>query len=289
MAKEEKHEPEIIRVVKKGHGGGHGGAWKVAYADFVTAMMAFFLLLWLVSMVSKEKKMLLSQYFVNVSLSNVKGGLPFVESGSKNITQEPHDVVTSISIDSEKISDQMAGGKMQQAEMMKALVSQLMDIADQVQVGSADEGLKIEITETDKSRLFQGGGTGLTDNAKKILKAVAENIKTSVTRIALESHTDSQAQGKGDTTWDISSARAMAVRKELEANGVNPYSFEKIVSYGDRILMDKANPQNIANNRVNVVLLDKSTEGGGQKASNKAKDETAETPKAEPSHAKPAL
>jgi len=79
------------------------------------------------------------------------------------------------------------------------------------------------------------------------------------------------------------------VRKELEANGVNPYSFEKIVSYGDRILMDKANPQNIANNRVNVVLLDKSTEGGGQKASNKAKDETAETPKAEPSHAKPAL
>ncbi|MBF0635554.1 MAG: hypothetical protein HQK85_12960, partial [Nitrospinae bacterium] len=159
MAKEEKHEPEIIRVVKKGHGGGHGGAWKVAYADFVTAMMAFFLLLWLTSMVSKEKKMLLSQYFVNVSLSNTKGGLPYVESGSKNIKQDTHDIVTSISIDEEKISDKMAGGKMQQSEMMKALVSQLMDIADQVRVGSADEGLKIEITETDKSRLFQPGGT----------------------------------------------------------------------------------------------------------------------------------
>lgn len=288
MAKDEKPEPEIIRVVKKSHGGGHGGAWKVAYADFVTAMMAFFLLLWLVSMVSKEKKMLLSQYFVNVSLTNSKGGLPFVESGSKNITQDAHDVVTSISIDEEKISDKMAGGKMQQSEMMKALVSQLMDIADQVRVGSADEGLKIEITETDKSRLFQGGGTQLTDNAKKILKAVAENVKTSVTRIALESHTDSQAQGKGDTTWEVSSARAMAVRKELEANGVNPYSFEKIVSYGDRILMDKANPQNIANNRVNVVLMDKSTEGDGQKASSEAKPETAEPAKAETSHAKPA-
>jgi chemotaxis protein MotB len=288
MAKEEKPEPEIIRVVKKGHGGGHGGAWKVAYADFVTAMMAFFLLLWLVSMVSKEKKMLLSQYFVNVSLSDVKGGLPFVESGSRNITQKPHDVVTSISIDTEKISDKMAGGKMQQSEMVKALVSQLMDIADQVRVGSADEGLKIEITETDKSRLFQGGGTGLTDNAKTILKAVAENIKKSVTRISIESHTDSQAQSKGDTTWDVSSARAMAVRKELEANGVNPYSFEKIVSYGDRMLMDKANPNNIANNRVNVVLLDKSADGSSKKEPSGGKAETAEPPKAETSHVKPA-
>jgi chemotaxis protein MotB len=288
MAKDEKPEPEIIRVAKKGHGGGHGGAWKVAYADFVTAMMAFFLLLWLTSMVSKEKKMLLSQYFVNVSLSDVKGGLPFVESGSKNITQKPHDVVTSISIDEEKISDQMAGGKMQQAAMLKALVSQLMDIADQVRVGSADEGLKIEISETDKSRLFQGGGTQLTDNARKILKAVSENIKTSVTRIAIESHTDSQTQGKGDSAWDISSARAMAVRKELEADGVNPYSFEKIVSYGDRMLTDKGNPLNIANNRVNVVLLDKTSDSASKKEPGVAKPETAAPPKAEPAHAKPA-
>jgi chemotaxis protein MotB len=288
MAKEEKPEPEIIRVAKKGHGGAHGGAWKVAYADFVTAMMAFFLLLWLTSMVSKEKKMLLSQYFVNVSLSNSKGGLPFVESGSKNITQDAHDVVTSISIDEEKISDKMAGGKMQQSEMMKSLVSQLMDIADQVRVGSADEGLKIEITETDKSRLFQGGGTQLTDNAKKILKAVAENVKKSVTRIAIESHTDSPAQGKDDTTWELSSTRAMAVRKELEANGVNPYSFEKIVSYGDRILIDKSNPRNIANNRVNVVLLDKTADGSSKNAPEKANAETSAPPKAEAPHAKPA-
>jgi chemotaxis protein MotB len=288
MKKDEKPEPEIIRVVKKGHGGGHGGAWKVAYADFVTAMMAFFLLLWLLSMVSKEKKMLLSQYFVNVSLSDVKGGLPFVESGSKNITQKPHDVITSISIDEEKISDQMAGGKMQQAAMLKALVSQLMDIADQVRVGSAEEGLKIEISETDKSRLFQGGGSQLTDNARKILKAVAENIKSSVTRIAIESHTDSQAQGKGDAAWDVSSARAMAVRKELEADGVNPYSFEKIVSYGDRMLTDKGNPQNIANNRVNVVLMDKSADSVSKKEPGGAKAETAAPPKAETPHAKPA-
>ncbi|MDP2815894.1 MAG: OmpA family protein [Rectinemataceae bacterium] len=239
-------------------------------------------------MVSKEKKMLLSQYFVNVSLSNTKGGLPYVESGSKNIKQDTHDIVTSISIDEEKISDKMAGGKMQQSELMKALVSQLMDIADQVHVASADEGLKIEITETDKSRLFQGGGTQRTDNAKKILKSVAENVKSSVTRIAIESHTDSQALGKGETTWELSSTRAMVVRKELEANGVNPYSFEKIVSYGDRMLMDKSNPQNIANNRVNVVLLDKSAGDNGKKAPDGAKAEIAPAPKAETPHAKPA-
>jgi flagellar motor protein MotB len=109
-----------------------------------------------------------------------------------------------------------------------------------------------------------------------------------VTRIAIESHTDSQAQSKGDTAWDVSSARAMAVRKELEADGVNPYSFEKIVSYGDRMLTDKGNPQNIANNRVNVVLMDKTADSVSKKEPDGAKAETAAPPKPETPHAKPA-
>jgi chemotaxis protein MotB len=177
----------------------------------------------------------------------------------------------------------MAGGKMVQSEMMKSLVSQLMDIADQVRIGSADEGLKIEVTESEKSRIFQPGSAQLTDNARKIIKAVSDNIKTTVTRISLESHTDSQASGKGDL-WELSAARAMAVRKELEANGVNPFSIEKIVSYGDRMLTDKANPGNVVNNRVNIVMLDKSA---GKPAAEGDKAGSA-NPTAEPAPDKPA-
>ncbi|MBI4667497.1 MAG: OmpA family protein [Nitrospinae bacterium] len=256
--KEENVEPEIIRIVKKGHGGHHGGSWKVAYADFVTAMMAFFLLLWLLSMVSKEKKILLSQYFNNVSLSNVKGGLPFMESGSRNLTEEQHDLITSLSVDSEKISEKMPGGKPVMSEIEKALVSKLMEIADQVRVNSAEEGVRIEIGDTEKSRLFQPGGAVLTDNAKKIIHAVADNIKGHVTRLSIESHSETFKDQKEDSAWEMSLARAMAVRAELEASGVNPFSIEKIISYGDRLLVDKANPGSVVNNRVNIVLLDNS-------------------------------
>ncbi|MBI5816681.1 MAG: OmpA family protein [Nitrospinae bacterium] len=259
MAKEKEKiaEPEIIKVTKKGHGGGHGGSWKVAYADFVTAMMAFFLLMWLMTMTSKEKKILLSQYFNNVSLSNVKGGLPYMESGSRNLTEKPEDIISSVSIDQEKISDQMAGGAPPASELVKSIISQLMDLADQIKVESMDEGIRIEITDTEKSRLFAPGSAQLTDTAKKLLKPVAENIKGAVTRIAIEGHTDSQQIAKGgESAWEMSAARAMAVRKELEGYGVNPFSIEKIISYGDRLLMDKSNPANVSNNRINIILLD---------------------------------
>jgi len=252
----------IIKKVRKKHGEGHhGGSWKVAYADFVTAMMAFFLLLWLLSMVSTEKRAVMAEYFKNFSLFKESGktfqpGSAFVITDHiKKAELKPENVAMSLrkAIRGKGAGQQGAQGSAQGAGRGPGLEQALMD---HVRVDAVDGGVRIQITDREGSPMFQLGSAEPTEKCREILAAVAEVIRDQDARIAVEGHTDA-APFRGDqiTNWELSTNRASAARRMLEASGLDPARVARVVGYADTDLLVKENPKDPQNRRISVILL----------------------------------
>jgi len=245
----------IIKKVKKKHGEGHhGGSWKVAYADFVTAMMAFFLLLWLLSMVSTEKRAVMAEYFKNFSLFKESGktfqpGSAFVITDHiKKAELKPENVAMSLR---KAIRGKGAGqqGKTPGTGQEEALM-------DHVRVDAVDGGVRIQIIDREGSPMFQLGSAEPTEKCREIIAAVAEVIKEQDARIAVEGHTDA-APFRGDqiTNWELSTNRASSARRMLEASGLDPARVARVVGYADTDLLVKENPKDPQNRRISIILL----------------------------------
>ncbi len=235
----------IIKKVKKGHGEHHGGSWKVAYADFVTAMMAFFLLLWLITMVEPEKKAAVADYFRNFSLFQ-QSGRSFMEQSSA-IHQEVKTTVEPVTGENivEKFKEQMK----------KAIEEKLKDLQNHVIIETVEGGVRIEIVDLEGDPLFPSGSAELAPKAKEILKVVAENIKDEDAMIAVEGHTDAVPfKGGGISNWELSSYRASSARIELEKNGVDPSKISRVVGFADTLPLIKENPKDPRNRRISIVL-----------------------------------
>lgn len=252
--KGEKGEKPTIIIVKKkkrGHEGAHGGSWKVAYADFVTAMMALFLLLWLLSMVSEEKKVVLADFFKHYSV--FESGQSFMP-GSRHAMKE-----TGLEFGTSK-NIRVRGMYQAPAEFLKEkieseLTGKLDDIKDQVLIEVTDEGLKIQIVDNTGKPIFKIGSDKPTDRAKEILNIVATQIKGLPNQIVVEGHTDSAMFRTGEiTNWELSTGRASAARRELESSGINPSRFEKIVGYADKQLLVKTDAFDQRNRRISLLI-----------------------------------
>jgi chemotaxis protein MotB len=243
----------IVKKVKKaGHGGHHGGSWKVAYADFVTAMMAFFLLLWLLTMNSDEKRARISAYFKHFSIFSA-GGTSFMEKSS-SMFRESGPTEQKV-FQANNRSDVLANNEHIEDAFQKKLTESLSEGKDQVEVNISNDKIRIQMIDKEGREMFERGSSTLTETAKKILKAISDNIMSLPNEISIEGHTDSIPLNTGSyTNWELSADRAATARRELESDGIDPSRIREISGHADREPYVKNNPDSPKNRRITVVI-----------------------------------
>jgi chemotaxis protein MotB len=240
----------VVKKIKK-HAGHHGGQWKVAYADFVTAMMAFFLLLWLLSMVSPDRRAALSQYFKEFNVFKEQGET-FTKGGAGILEQKGLG----------RASDTVPGRKEAMSpEKLKTKIRAAVDVKlktlkDQVLVDIHEGAVRIQIVDNEGSQMFLLGSAKPTDKALEILSLVSETIKETPNKIVVEGHTDALPYKGGEmTNWELSTARASAARRVLENDGITPDRIAKVTGYADNDLLIKLYPNDPRNRRISIILL----------------------------------
>jgi chemotaxis protein MotB len=253
---DEQIPPIIIKKRKKNNSAGHhGGSWKVAYADFVTAMMAFFLLLWLITMASPEKRLSMSEYFksFNVFREQSASGKSFMNKSS-NVFDQSGGIGGKMSARGLSQGSLTSEGLAKKLKM--AIDQKLRAVRDQVLVDIVEGGVRIQIVDIEGSEMFSLGSDQPTERAKEILRLVAENIGDIPSRIAIEGHTDAAPfQSARTSNWELSTARASAARREIENNGIEPSRIARVVGYADQELLIKENPHDPKNRRISIILV----------------------------------
>ena len=269
--------PVIIvrRVKKRGHAH-HGGAWKVAYADFVTAMMAFFMLLWLIANPDKQQLKGLADYFSpappNTSASMSMGKAPGDSAGdggrtrraqaeSKITTGQPTPEAATAGTSrggTAKIPD--ASMRMLAQEMRVAIdsVPEARDNAAAVRIEPTRDGMRINLMDTAKLSMFRGGTAQLNDYARNMLVRIAEKLAKSGSQIAIEGHTDATG-GANEANWRLSSERALAARAALAGGGLRADRFAEVVALGSTRPVYPDQPERAENRRITVVVLGESS------------------------------
>ncbi len=231
--------PIIIRK-KVIHGGHHGGAWKVAYADFVTAMMALFIVLWLLAS-SEQVKKAVASYFLDPMGKTRELGSGLVGSGES---------MAFSTQDLEKLKKKLE-------ESLRKKIPHFEKLKDQVAISITGEGLRIELLESQKGVFFQSGNADPTMAAKDTLTILAQELGTLPNHLLIEGHTDAKpfaAGDKGYSNWDLSADRANAARKFLQQHGVRPDQVRQVRGFADQNLRNKANPNDASNRRVSVIV-----------------------------------
>lgn len=247
-----KDKKIIIKKVKKVSGGHHGGSWKVAYADFVTAMMAFFLLLWLLSMVAPEKKVSISSYFKQFSIFQ-QSGHSFMEKTSEVFTESGE---KSESISSDKFNSQAQNPSEFKETIKKAIEEKLGDIKEQILVDVIEGGVRIQLVDNEGKPMFNLGSSKPTELASRIMSVIGENVKMLPNQVAIEGHTDSLTyKSSSYGNWELSTERALSARKQLEEFGLAPNRLTRVAGYSDTVPLISDNPNDPRNRRISIILL----------------------------------
>ena len=251
----------IIKKVKKGgHAAAHGGSWKVAYADFVTAMMAFFLLLWLISMVAPEKRARVAHYFKHFSMFDKSGdtlldaqkSMPMGAIMGEDGMQKPSAVAAQ-----EPEAEQTTPAKQFKQALDEKVQQELGDWKDQVLVQAFEGGVRIELVDSDSSPMFHKGRSDITPEGKKVLKVIGENVLTSGSKVALEGHTDAFSYAmKQYSNWELSTERASAARKQLEFDGLPPERLLRVAGFAATEPLIKDDPFDPRNRRISIVVFE---------------------------------
>jgi chemotaxis protein MotB len=249
---EERQQPIIVKKKKAGHDGHHGGAWKVAYADFVTALMAFFLVMWLVTMVAPEKKAAVAEYMKNYNIFK-ESGTSFMEKSAQVVdlaAKGPKVLPRETPREGEISPEELV------KKLKKAVEEKLAAVKNQVLVDITEGGVRVQLVDAEGGMMFSLGSAEPTERAREIIKLVSENIRGSANRIAIEGHTDAAPFKNAQTTnWELSTARASAARRELEKNGIDSSKMARVVGYADQELLIPDNPTDARNRRISIILL----------------------------------
>lgn len=290
MATNEKR-PIVIKRIKKVAGGHHGGAWKIAYADFVTAMMAFFLLMWLLGSTTKGDLKGISDYFNTPLRIAFLGGSSsgdsssIIKGGGKDLTRTDGQVKegevprekTIINI-KPSIEDLKRLEKIQELEKLKELKkkiesaidsnSKLKQFKDQILLDITSEGLRIQIVDQKNRPMFRIGRAELEPYTKEILHEIGKMLNQMPNKVSLSGHTDATPYAtdrKGFSNWDLSADRANASRRELITGGMDEDKVVRVVGLSSAVLFDKANPFNPINRRISIIVMNKEAEEAAQK------------------------
>jgi chemotaxis protein MotB len=258
-------QPIIIIKKKGGHGGHHGGAWKVAYADFVTAMMSLFIVLWLMNSTPKPVQEAIAGYFNDPKgTASKKGseGKPQPKEESKN-------------------KDDMAALKL---DLTKAIekMNILNKVKKQIEMSVTPEGLRIELVEDEKGTFFESGSALPKPMLADILKVLASQLSGLPNKLSIEGYTDAQpyANGKSYGNWELSADRANTARRVMQENGIHEDQVSQVRGFADQRLHVPDKPFDAANRRVSLLVqnLPKPGEGAGDKVkvADKAGEKVAE-------------
>jgi chemotaxis protein MotB len=283
-------QPIVIKKVKKVVGGGHhGGAWKVAYADFVTAMMAFFLLMWLLNVTSPEQKQGIADYFAPASISSstsgsggILGGTSLGDDGAKadgkmsvvqqmapeapTETSKDGQSSTTASLDSaseQALRDALA--KKEQDSFASAAQSlrqslqempELAELSKQIMIDQTPEGLRIQLIDQDGRSMFKENSREPNDRARILLRAISKIINQLPNRITISGHTSASAAGKrADSDWALSAGRADASRQILRGAGVDEDRIYQVSGKANSEPLYADDPTLAGNRRISIVLL----------------------------------
>ncbi|MGH9374427.1 MAG: flagellar motor protein MotB [Vicinamibacterales bacterium] len=241
---------QIIIVKKKGHGrhGHHGGAWKVAYADFVTAMMAFFLVMWIVAQ-SAATRAAVASYFRDPGVfdTTAQQGVLSGDARGANVEDMPVQVEQARSI-----LEQAA------VELRKALerMPEFAALKDNVEIQLTAEGLRIELLETERDGFFEVGSSRLKPESIALLTVIAGQIGKLSNKVAIEGHTDSRPYHSADvfSNWELSSDRANGARREMQLHGLSPGQVEAVRGYADTRLRFADTPLDARNRRISILV-----------------------------------
>jgi chemotaxis protein MotB len=230
--------PIIIVRKKAAHGGHHGGAWKVAYADFVTAMMALFIVLWLLN-TSKQTQEAIGGYFKDPTGTSKKVGTGLAGSG-ENFTLTKDNM--------SKLKEEL------QAAVRK--VTNFEKLKNQIEMTVTAEGLRIELLENEKGTFFPSGISEPSEEGKQILVLLAHEMSKLPNTVSIEGHTDSKPYNGGGnyTNWELSADRANAARRVMQQNGVGPRQISQVRGYADQRLRKPKNPEDASNRRISLVV-----------------------------------
>jgi chemotaxis protein MotB len=247
----------VIRIVKKvsGHGGHHGGAWKVAYADFVTAMMAFFLVMWIISMDQSTREEI-QDYFRNPMTSSETGISKFASGGSNPTATGFAGIMQGRTSPRMDVDTQMKRFRSTEKALAREMRSQpsLSRLARNVQMWVDETGLMIELVESSQPLFFESGSARVPADAAHLLGLIAGELGKLPNSIIVEGHTDREPFARGATysNWELSADRANAARRLLEANGVRPSQVLQVRGYADQQLRMPDDPTHYTNRRVAI-------------------------------------
>jgi chemotaxis protein MotB len=279
-----KLQPIIVKRVKKGGHAAHGGAWKIAYADFVTAMMAFFLLMWLLGSTAKGDLQGIAAHFtmpLKVSLMGGDGAgnsTSILSGGGKDLSQQSGQK-------NKGDSEQRTGNKQPTPEEAKAemrkqdsarianlqqkikdLISQnpkLAEFGSQIRMEVTPDGLQIQIVDDQNRPMFDSGSQLVKPYMRDILREIGSALNGVENRISLSGHTDATPYGNGDrgySNWELSADRANASRRELVAAGMPDEKLARVVGLASSSLMEPQAPTNPINRRITILVLTREAE-----------------------------
>jgi chemotaxis protein MotB len=275
----------VRRKKKSGHAGHHGGAWKIAYADFVTAMMAFFLLMWLLGSTSKYDKQGIEDYF-NTPLSTVFGGkdgsgaarTSVIEGGGRDLSSSrPGEATKSQPQPLPKTTERAAAtaaaavkDDTQRLQQLKQKLSALIEhtpalaaYKDQIRIDITSEGLRIEIVDSLKRPMFPSGSAKLESYVVTILSQIGASLNDVDNRVSIAGHTDAVPYSGGEagySNWELSSERANAARRALIAGGMNEGKILQVRGLADVLPLNKAVADEPTNRRISILVLNKAAE-----------------------------
>lgn len=299
----ENNQPIIVKRVKKVAGGHHGGAWKIAFADFATAMMAFFLVMWLMSVATPEQKKLISGYFQDpVGFSESAsphvidlGGTP-TPAPDRTLNQEPQEEQSPAEdaqadvdkLQAESIAEEIERERLelllQELQTKVEENPQLQNFKDQILFEITQDGLRIQIMDAENRPMFASGSARLQPYFEDILLAMTDTIAAVPNKISVSGHTDAAPfVGRGGYgNWELSADRANAARRVLIAGGYDDEQVARVVGYASSALFDRENPLNPVNRRIDIVVLTKKAQRAIEGGQSDAADDVPAEPGAAP-------
>lgn len=277
---DDSQRPIVIKRIKKSGGAAHGGAWKIAYADFVTAMMAFFLLMWLLGSTTKAQLEGISEYFKTPLKVALQGGYgsgdasSVIKGGGEDLTRKAGQVKRGESEKSKEIIslEKARSEKEDKARLMemKKKLEQLVEknaklkaFKKQLKIDITDEGLRIQIIDDQNRPMFDSGGAVMKSYTRDILHEIGKTLNALPNRISLSGHTDSVQYTTGErgySNWELSADRANASRRELVTGGLEEGKIMRVVGLASAVPYFKENPNDPVNRRISIIVMNKKAE-----------------------------
>jgi chemotaxis protein MotB len=297
--KKKAAQPIVIKRIKKVSGGHHGGAWKIAYADFVTAMMAFFLLMWLLGSTAKGDLQGISDYFRTPLKVAMQGGsgsgdaTSVISGGGKDLTRQTGQVKNG---EAQARRNKAADMKTAKAELARQELARLNDLKAKIEAAIdanpilvqfkhqllldiTSEGLRVQIVDEQNRPMFGIGSAQLQDYTKEVLHELGVMLAETGNALSLAGHTDATPYSGGEggySNWELSADRANASRRELVAAGLAEDKIRRVVGLSSSVLFDKQDPHNPMNRRISIIVLNKQTEEALRKDGVEEEDAGAE-------------